>query len=474
MFKTDPGTNFSRSALLEANGSIYVALASHCDQQGATTHGWMVSYSAKDLTKTADILNTTAAQDDNGDYFGSPWMSGYGPAADEKGNVYFATGNGATTIPSGFAMSVIKVPGNLDLNQADYFQPPTALADSDGDHDLGSGGVMLLPLPQQGASPAPHLLVQGGKCQHEGPPPPTRCMKYILNRDSMRVPLWQADVGGDMYGGPAYFFGSDGKPHVVYGGENNLTTYTLQLPAVKLVPQSVATSPPGELPEARPRRCFECRTPGGSQPVVSSNGSADAIVWAVQTPDGNRFVKAKRSSGNITLFALDALHMNNTLYSGKAGVWTMYVPAKGPLPDWIGAAFVSPLIADGRVYVPTDGALAVFGLGPVRPGARIVPALAASVTSRYSALLAVEKPAAAQPAKLLGTIASITGSTFVLRPDTGSQRTVDPARAIKSGYYSALFVGKRVLVTGSIRADGTFDAATVTRITDVYGGAPNR
>lgn len=96
--------------------------------------------------------------------------------------------------------------------------------------------------------------------------------------------------------------------------------------------------------------CLECRD-SGSQPVISSNGttSGTAIVWALKTPGG--------SGGSITLYAFDALNMGTTLFTGKAGTWTQ---AAGTA--WIGGALVSPLVANGKVYVPTDGSVAVFGL----------------------------------------------------------------------------------------------------------------
>jgi hypothetical protein len=84
---------------------------------------------------------------------------------------------------------------------------------------------------------------------------------------------------------------------------------------------------------------------------VSSNGTTagTAVVWALKTPGG--------SGGSITLYAFDALNMSHTLFSGTAGSWT-----QGAGASYIGGALVSPTVANGRVYVPTDGSVAVFGL----------------------------------------------------------------------------------------------------------------
>jgi hypothetical protein len=192
-------TNNNRSALLEANGNIYVTLASHCDAATNTTHGWLLAYSASMLAETGSLVDLTNADPGSGYFLGSPWMGGYGPAADSLGNVYFATGNAAFNGTTDFSMSVMKVPGNLNLGAASFFSPATAVADSNSDSDLGSGGVMVLPDQTTGL---PHLLVQGGKCGQAG------CMKYILNRDAMggqeagdAGAVWKANTGGGIWGG---------------------------------------------------------------------------------------------------------------------------------------------------------------------------------------------------------------------------------------------------------------------------------
>jgi FtsP/CotA-like multicopper oxidase with cupredoxin domain len=329
-------TNNNRSALLEANGNIYVTLASHCDYSTNTTHGWVLAYDAATLAETGSLVDLTNADPGSSYFLGSPWMGGYGPAADSLGNVYFATGNGAFNGTTDFAMSVIKVPGNLNLGATSFFAPASAVADSNSDSDLGSGGVMVLPDQTTGL---PHLLVQGGKCGQAG------CMKYILNRDAMggqrtgdAGAVWSGNTGGGIWGGPAYFRDSNGKQYVVYGTGQPLSTYQLTSPTALTVQSSANVG------------CLECRD-SGSQPVVSSNGTTagSAIVWALQTP-GN-------GGGNISLFAFNALNMGTTLFSGTAGTWTQ---ASGT--QWIGGALVSPLIANGKVYVPVDGAVTVFGL----------------------------------------------------------------------------------------------------------------
>jgi hypothetical protein len=159
--------------------------------------------------------------------------------------------------------------------------------------------------------------------------------------------LWSANTGGGIWGGPAYFVDQSGNQHVIYGGNQTLNTYTLSQPTSLTL---ASTSPVGHL-EGRD---------SGSQPVVSSNGTqaGSAVAWALQTP-GN-------AGGNISLFAFDALNMGTPLFEGLAGTWTQTAGTQ-----WIGGALVSPLVANGRVYVPTDGSVSVFGLLNSNTNARL-------------------------------------------------------------------------------------------------------
>jgi len=336
--------NYNRAALLEANGNIYVGLSSHCDFHGSTTHGWMFSYSASSLALTGNILDLTGAETTGDVFLGSIWSSGFGPAADAAGNIYFLTGNGAFNGVNDFSMSALRLPGDLDISKASSFTPFGEAADSEGDCDLGSGGVILLPTV---SGTYPHLLVMGGKCGVGTAKGGTQgYQKYVLNRDSLggfqandAGALWHASIAGPMWGGPATFQDASGNNYIVYGGGQPLSTFKLGLAPIQLTTQSAANV-----------GCLECRD-AGSQPVVSSNGTAPgtAIVWALKTPTGN--------GGTISLYAFDALNMSHTLFTGTAGTWT-----KVPAAAWIAGALVSPTIANGRVYVPTDGSVAVFGL----------------------------------------------------------------------------------------------------------------
>jgi FtsP/CotA-like multicopper oxidase with cupredoxin domain len=344
---TSPEWNFARAALLEANGNVYVGLGSHCDFQTGSTHGWLLAYNATTLAPAGNAVNFTDTSDGSFLYLGAIWGSGFGPAADAQGNIYVTTGNGSYNGTSNFAMSAIQIPGNLDTTKASAFTPFGVFKDSAADDDFGSGGIVLLP---DQAGSVPHIAIAGGKCgsgatpDSQGRVGTTGCQKYLLNRDKLggrqsgdAGALWHADTAGGMWGGPAYFVDSTGVQHIVYG----LNTYNLNLSPISLTVQSTGAVSGG---------CLECRD-AGAQPVVSSNGTTTgtAIVWALQTPSN--------SGGTIRLFAFDALKLSHILFSGSAGTWTL-----GSGASYIGGALVSPLVANGKVYVPSDGVVTVFGL----------------------------------------------------------------------------------------------------------------
>ncbi len=105
-----------RPALALANGEVYVAWASHGDQN--PWHGWVIAFNAATLNE--DYVYCTTA---NGDA-GGIWMSGGGIAVDSSGNLYFTTGNGTFDVNTGgvdYGMTLEKM--SPTLTPLDYFAP---------------------------------------------------------------------------------------------------------------------------------------------------------------------------------------------------------------------------------------------------------------------------------------------------------------------------------------------------------------
>jgi hypothetical protein len=321
----DPAQYKDRAALLLLNGVVYTTWASHCDQRPYT--GWIIGFDAATLNQTA-VLNVTP----NGNE-GGIWMSGSGPAADSQGNIYLLDGNGTfdeTLDANGFPNQGDFGNGFLKLSTqggsltvADYFEMTVEQEENDNDRDLGSGGTLLLPDQTDASGKVWHLAVGAGKDSS----------LYVVNRDSMGKYNASADAiaqevtsffPGPVFSTPAYFNGN-----VYYGGVND------QIKAFTLKNAKFSSSPASATKQkfAYP----------GVTPSISANGTKDAIVWAVE----NGF--------SATLHAYDATNLSRELYNSNQALFTQDQP--GP-----GNKYITPTIANGRVYVGTTYGVAVYGL----------------------------------------------------------------------------------------------------------------
>jgi hypothetical protein len=79
-------------------------------------------------------------------------------------------------------------------------------------------------------------------------------------------------------------------------------------------------------------------------PIVSANGSGNGIVWVLERYD----------SLTTILRAYDATNLANELYDSQQNVDR---DAVGP-----GTRFCTPLVFDGKVFVPTQTSLLVYSL----------------------------------------------------------------------------------------------------------------
>ncbi|MDP9267747.1 MAG: pyrrolo-quinoline quinone [Acidobacteriota bacterium] len=310
-----------RPALLLDHGVIYIAFASHGDND--PYHGWVLAYNAATLAQLS-AFNTTP----NGSR-GGIWQAGNGPAADAAGNVYVVTGNGtfnASLGGTGYGDSYIRLaaPGGV-LTPSDYFTPFNQAILESTDADLGSSGPLLLPDQSVGTA---HLLLGAGK----------QGTIYLLDRDNMGhfnaagdTQIVQSLPGamGAAFGTPAYF---NGRVYL-HGIRDLLKVFTLSGGSLSSTP-TARGSPTFGFP--------------GATPTISANGTANGIVWELQ-------VDGYSSGGPAVLHAADATTASE-----------IYSSAGNAARDQAGPAvkFTVPTVANGKVYVGTQTQLDVYGLLP--------------------------------------------------------------------------------------------------------------
>src|SRR5258708_4215659 len=318
----DPSEYNERPGLLELNGTIYTTWGSHCDAGLYTS--WMMAFSADTLKQTS-VLNLVPNGSDGG-----TWMSGTAPAADSAGNIYFILGNGtfdtalsSTGFPSlgDCGNCFVKVSSTAPLKLLDYFTPLNTVAESNVDEDLGSGGPLLLPDVTDASGKTRHLAIGSGK----------DAIIYVLDRDNMgkfsatQNNIYQ-QISGQLAGGefskPSYFNGS-----VYYGAVGD------QIKAFSLTAAKLATSPASNTSAvfAYP----------GATPAISATATTNVILWPLD------------NGSPAVLHAYDATNLATELYNSNQ--------AAGGRDQFSANKLITPMIANGRVFVGTANSVAVFG-----------------------------------------------------------------------------------------------------------------
>jgi hypothetical protein len=318
-----------RPGLLLYNGFLFIGFASHGDN--GPWHGWILGYNATTLVQTG-LWNTSPNGKGNG-----IWGAGSGLAADANGGAYVSTGNGddtvtipapppATNIDYGDSIVRINLANGIPL-PTDYFTPYNQASLDNSDADVGSGGVLI---PPDQSGPFPHILIQAGK----------QGSLYVVNRDKMTSDgshycngctsdpeIIQTVTGsGGLWSMPSYWNGNI----YTWGNGANLEAFSLKSGRLSASPTSHSAETSG----------FP-----GSTVAISSNGTSNGIVWAVQTD-------AYNSNGPAILRAYDATDVATLLYGSNL------------TGDQLGPAvkFVVPVVTNGKVYVGAQKEVDVFGL----------------------------------------------------------------------------------------------------------------
>jgi hypothetical protein len=312
----DSQWHIQRPGLLVANDAVYICFGSHGDE--GEWHGWLVTYSASDLSQQLGSFATTA----NG-AGGSIWQSGRAPAVDENGNIYVVTGNGDYDGISNFAESFLKFTGARP-NLADWFTPADWQTLSDWDTDLSAGPALI---------PGTHLLLGGDKSGRlyliDG-----NSMGHLAAPDGGRVQTIQAVQESGVYQF-SIWNRPDGAYVYVQEEESILKCYQIIGGSMNPLPVSEST---------------EWSHSSFTGLAISANGGQDrtGILWVTTGYQLDLAVPG-------ILRAFDASDLSHELWNSEL--------TGGPDRPGTYAKFAIPTVANGKVYVPTfSNAISVYGL----------------------------------------------------------------------------------------------------------------
>lgn len=374
---------------------------------GETETGWLASLDTEH--PHIDSAFATVAMPRRGS--GGIWGAG-GPAVDDAGNVFIATGSGFdgyTDQAYDWTQSVLELsdvaPHGLRLRGS--YTPFNYCVTAKMDIDLGSGGASLLPDIDTGSTATPRLLVLGGKQGNA----------YLLDRDRMpgqldRRPPCSNDAASDasllppqeqpQFGSrgplnvfgpyseqdgamdiararsvPAVFRAMDGTTYIYMTGNTRVAKGSAAGITPSLVRLAVATTPgkPAwlRIEQGQPDVVFG--NPGS--PVVTSHDSHDAIVWVLDENASRSAALAGDGAPSPRLYAFDA----DTL----ALLWKS---EPGQLST--SGKYNEPTVSGGQVFVGTNR-IQAFGVGAnhvvhVPPPATDVPMSTSQSPSRPSGL----------------------------------------------------------------------------------------
>ena len=340
-----------RAALLLANGNVYIGF-------GSCHSGWLLAYDAHTLAQTG-VFNASPNLDGEGQFAsaGGIWMGSGGPVADSAGNVYVSTGNGPWDGKTAFGDSILKLSPTLQLE--DYFTPNDYQFLNCHDGDLAAGGLLLIPGSSNlvgGGKNGKLFLVNTANLGQEQASDAGAVQTIFFESDlSAPYSATCTDVSGDhttqsnsyeIFGTAAFYNGS------IYLG---VTPTTTTAPAG--IREFVYSGKLSYGAETAPSILQGAR---GTTPFVSSDGSANGILWMIDT---GQPLQTSSTPTKSTLRAYDANDLGAELYD--SGENAADVPG-------FGIKFTSPVVANGKVYISTghdlttvtnpQGEIDVYGL----------------------------------------------------------------------------------------------------------------
>jgi hypothetical protein len=355
----DPANHSQKPGLLLLNGNIYIAFGGKGDLVNA--HGWIFSYSAKDLqfksvVSTSPNMNLT-----------SIWYNN-GIAADDRGFIYVHTGNNVCGLTKGlylncalvgdYSNSVLKIDtSNNGLNIVDHFTPSSQNLLNIYDIDLSSSGPLIIPGTSIGTGGGKGGSLYVWNTNGLGGYSPIldqvlQNLKLTMNPlNHLADPKYWANYG--FWGGNVYYdassrFERPGKTTIYSGTRKGIFFAWAKsdyLRSVNFNDQSLDQFNIGQ---------GQAYAPRGAAMSISSNGiiQGSSILWAYANDASN-------TTGIVR--AYDVSNISNILWdsSQNSGRDGLVASCKNP---GIG---IPPTVVSGKVYVPDScGNVSVYGLLP--------------------------------------------------------------------------------------------------------------
>ncbi|KAI4258413.1 MAG: hypothetical protein L6R42_005121 [Xanthoria sp. 1 TBL-2021] len=350
------GIHLQRPALLLTGSYVYAGFASHCVQYNFT--GWIMGWD-KTSGDIVERFSTEGGPEPNKTPGGGVWMSGGGLATDNKGSMYFSTGNGYASQlhgvpvpgrqpPSALEQAVVNMKINDDgsLTVADFFMPWEKEQLDGADKDLGTTPFELLPPSTFNCPNAKRMGVVTGKTGKT----------YILNLDNLggyqmgankldAIPLAPIQNENSVYAGAGVYPLEGGYIYIVSQKSGDSTMHSAN------VPQNVIQYPTHVFK-------FSCDA-SGNPAFTKIADSAEKAAYVLGVGHGTT-TSFNGQAGTGLYWMTDVDGYNLRIYNAvpKNGALELIKTANIP---GIGK-FAKPVFGDGKAYVASNrGILYAFG-----------------------------------------------------------------------------------------------------------------
>ncbi len=450
---TFPATHANcRPGLLLVNGVIYLGFSFNSDAR--PYHGWIISYAYSGTAFTRKNIFCVSPNKEAGGI----WQAGKGLVSDGT-SIYCTTGNGsfdnALSTGSAFGMCFLKL--NASLQVQDYFAETNESPDSNADRDLGNCGPLFIP--------GSHVLFAGGTKYGRGHLVDATNMGHFSNSSDACLQTISAGLSSSVGQNPVAWNGgsagtfvyvwSSGKGIAQYQYDNTTKTFTN---AGNPIHVGSATN-------------------GGSL-CVTSNGTANGILWAV----GN----------DAVVHAYNALNVTTELWNSNQNSARDALPSVGH--------FQFPMVADGKLFVPTNaGTLVAYGLsitqvpaklaiiqqpGNSNAAAPIAPAIKVAIQDASGAVVTgssatVSLAIASNPGSgtLSGSTTAVasagiaTFSSVSINAAGSGYTLIAKANGLASATTTSFAILSRVATPVIAPSGGSFSGPVTVRLTDATSGS---